>query len=167
MSVFHRPLPILTCVGVGCLAWTGCAPAPTKAPAAKPAAASHDHDHGHHDHDEPESFADGVAKLEALAADLTEKLADSAGESADDAVHDIGHLLEEVREFATKEQFEGDVAAAVTGALDELDECFGKVDEAFHSVDEKADPAKELESVRERIEAAFKSLKVGASGEAK
>ena len=146
----------------------GCAPATTKAPAAKPATVSHDHDHGHdHDQDEPESFADGIEKLESLAEDLTKKLADNAGEAADDAVHDLGHLLEEVREFATKENFEGDVAAAVSSALDELEECFGKVDEAFHSGDEKADPAKVLGTVKERIEAAFTSLKAKVSGEKK
>ena len=74
-------------------------------------------------------------------------------------MHDLGHLLEVVREFANKESFAGDAAAAVTAALDELEECFGKVDEAFHSGDEKADPAKVLDSVKERLTAAFKALK--------
>lgn len=155
-------LSVACCLGVA----VGCAPATTKAPTAKPATVSHDHGHDH-DHDEPESFADGIKKLESLAEDLTEKLADNAGEAADDTVHDLGHLLEEVREFATKENFEGDVAAAVTSALDELEECFGKVDEAFHSGDEKADPAKVLGTVKERIEAAFTSLKAKVSGEKK
>ncbi|MCE9629499.1 MAG: hypothetical protein K8S94_02100 [Planctomycetia bacterium] len=168
MSVLCRVATIMTITSVSCLALPGCAPATTKAPAAKPAAASHDHGHDHdHDHDEPESFADGVEKLESLAEDLAKKLADNAGEAADDAVHDLGHLLEEVREFATKEKFAADVAVTVTGALDELEECFGKVDEAFHSAEEKADPAKALESVKERIEAAFKALKVKATGEDK
>ncbi len=134
-------------------AHTGCSPSVTPP---KPVAAHADHDH---DHDEPTSFADGIAKLESLGGDLAEKLDEGASEAADDAVHDLGHLLEEVREFAKKESFAGDAAAAVTAALDELEECFGKVDEAFHSGDDKADPAKVLDSVKERLTAAFTALK--------
>lgn len=132
-------------------AHTGCGPSVTPP---KPVAA-----HADHDHDEPTSFADGIAKLESLGGDLATKLGEGASEAADDAVHDLGHLLEVVREFANKESFAGDAAAAVTAALDELEECFGKVDEAFHSGDEKADPAKVLDSVKERLTAAFKALK--------
>lgn len=126
------------------------------APAAHAPADHADHDHAHHDHDHDEStsFADGVAKLKSLGEDLADKLADSAGEAADDAVHDIGHLLEAVREQATK----AGLADAATTALDELEECFGKVDEAFHSGKADADPKKVLESMKERLEAAFKAL---------
>ena len=105
-------------------------------------------------YDEPTSFADGVAKLKSLGEDLADKLANNAGEAADDAVHDIGHLLEAVREQATK----AGLTDAATKALDELEECFGKVDEAFHSAEADADPKKALESVKERLEAAFKAL---------
>lgn len=154
-------------------AHTGCNPSVTK-PTSATVIDDHDHAESHpashgeaksqqedhdHDHDEPTSFADGIAKLESLGGDLATKLGEGASEAADDAVHDLGHMLEVVREFANKESFAGDAAAAVTAALDELEECFGKVDEAFHSGDEKADPAKVLESVKERLTAAFKTLK--------
>ena len=156
-------LPIWSLAGVSCLIAlpvVGCTPpAPPATPAATPAATvagDHDHDHADHDHDhdEPSSFADGIAKLESLAADLADKLADDAGEAADDAVHDLGHLLEEVREFAAKEKLE-----AASKGLDELEACFGAVDEAFHSGDASADPKKVLESVKERLQAAFAELK--------
>jgi ABC-type transporter Mla subunit MlaD len=155
------------------VAHTGCSPSVTK-PTSATSHDDHDHAESHsashgeaksqqedhdHDHDEPTSFADGIAKLESLGGDLAKKLGEGASEAADDAVHDLGHLLEVVREFANKESFAGDAAAAVTAALDELEECFGKVDEAFHSGDEKADPAKVLDSVKERLTAAFKALK--------
>lgn len=165
--------PLRSLAGVPCLVvlpLAGCTPpAPPATPAAAPPAAvepaatvagaqdhAHaEHDHGDaHDHDEPSSFADGVAKLESLAADLADKLADGAGEAADDAVHDLGHLLEEVREFAAKEKLE-----AASKGLDELEACFGAVDEAFHSGDASADPKKVLESVKERLQAAFAELK--------
>lgn len=132
----------------------GCGQAPSTTKAAKPASADHDHDHGH-DHDEAESFAAGITKLEALAEGLAGKLADKAGEDADDAVHDIGHFLEEVRDLAKKEG----VADAAAKALDELEDCFGKVDEEFHSAQKDADPAAALAAVKERLAAAFKALK--------
>lgn len=171
MSVVRSPasmaVTVLSVFGCALLGAMGCGPAPSRPPVGsaslpKAAAVADEHDHGthHHDHDEPESLADGVEKLGSLTKDLAEKLADNAGEAADDAVHEIGHLLEELRDWAQKEGFEGDAATAATKAIDELEECFGKVDEAFHSGDDKADPpAKVLESVKERLDAAFRSLK--------
>lgn len=141
---------------VPCLV-AGCGPAAPPASRARPAAgAGHaDHDHGHadHDHATPASFADGLAKLESLSRELAETM-------SDEGVHEIGHLLEEVREAAKKlPSSPADDAAAITKALDDLEDCFGKVDEAFHSADDKADPKKVLESVKERIEGAFKTIR--------
>jgi hypothetical protein len=133
----------------------GCAPATAPSRPAAPATQARDA-HGHHDHahEAPKSFAEGVAALRAGVADLAAKMAADAGAEADGAVHEIGHLIEAVRGMATKEG----LAEAASKGLDELEECFGKVDEAFHSGDEKADPKKVLESVQERLEAAFKLL---------
>lgn len=134
-----------------------CGPATPPAPQVRSAAASgqngHGHDHDDHDHAPPASFADGVKRLETLAHNLGESM-------TDEGVHEIGHLLEEVRESAKKlSSAPADDAAAIAKALDDLEECFGKVDEAFHSGDEKADPKQVLESVRERIEGAFKTIR--------
>lgn len=126
-------------------------------PAAAPRPAAVDHDHGHdsgHQHDAPASFAAAITTLRSLGAELAEKLAAGAEDAADGAVHDIGHLLEEARGFAKQEGID----AAASAALDELEECFGKVDEAFHAADEKADPRQVLESVKDRLEAAFRKL---------
>ena len=152
-----RPLvrfaPLMLLAGaIGCD--SSAPPAGAVRPATPPAQVADAHSDHDHDHDEPTSFADGVAKLKSLGEDLAEKLANNAGEAADDTVHDIAHLLEAVREHATK----AGLTDAATKALDELEECFGKVDEAFHSAGENADPKKVLESVKERIDAAFKAL---------
>jgi len=152
----HRPpvrlVPLLLMAVV-----VGCAPAAAPSRPAAPAAQARDPHAGHghaHEHDEPKSFADGVAALRTLGGELAAKLAAEAGADADGAVHEIGHLLENVRGMATKEG----LADAAKKGLDELEECFGKVDEAFHSGDEKADPKKALESVKDRLEAAFQAL---------
>lgn len=136
----------------------GCGPSAPPSPQARPAApvaqADHDHDHAHadHDHAAPASLADGIAKLESLSKEL-------AATMSDEAVHGLGHLLEEVRELGKKAELSEDAGAVLTKALDELEECFGKVDEAFHSGDAAADPKQVLESVKERIEGAFKAIK--------
>jgi hypothetical protein len=144
-------VPLMFAFALGC--GTASPPAAPARPSA-PVAGSHGHDQGHHGHDEPVSFADGVAKLRSLAAELSETLAENASGAADDAVHEIGHLLEHVRELATKEG----LAEAATKGLDELEECFGKVDEAFHSGEKDADPKGVFESVKERLESALTSL---------
>jgi len=134
---------------------SGCDPAAPPAAAPRPAAVAedHDHDHGHH-HEAPASFAAAIGTLRSLGAELAEKLSADAAAEADDAVHEIGHLLEEARGLATREGL--DTAAAA--GLDELEECFGKIDEAFHAGDEKLDPKQVLESVKDRLEAAFQKL---------
>jgi ElaB/YqjD/DUF883 family membrane-anchored ribosome-binding protein len=160
----HR---VLVCLvpALALVALPGCGPATPPARPARPPAPTAQADHGHaghdhdHDHDEPTSLADGVEKLESLAEDLADKLAENAGEAADDAVHDIGHLLEAVREQARKFTEPADDVAALQKALDELEECFGKVDEAFHAGDEKVDPKQVLGSLKERIDAAFKAIR--------
>lgn len=175
MSVVRDSVSVaVTILSVILVTAVGCSPTaspPVPAAGTGAVAVSHDHEHAEHDHDhdEPESLADGLGKLASLTDDLAEKLADNAGEAADDAVHDIGHLLEELREWAKSEGFEGELAVAATKAVDELEECFGKVDEAFHTADDKADPpATVLASVRGRIETAFESLKAAmASKEVK
>lgn len=156
---------VIVAVAVGLGATLGCGPA-ARGPSAPPPPEAHAHAHDHadhasapavdhdHDHDVPTSFADGIAKLRSLGDDLADKLTANAGEAADDAVHDIGHLLEEVRGLAKRESLEAGVAAG----LDELEECFGKVDEAFHSGDADADPRQVLASVKDRLEAAFRKL---------
>jgi hypothetical protein len=130
----------------------------TPAPAATAQPAEKDHDHDDHEH--PLTLAAGIGEFEKLAAGLGEKLADDAGEAADDAVHAIAHVLEDLRGLVRKELAEGEAAKAATTALDELEECFSKVDEAFHTADDKADPpAKVLDTVKDRVEAAIKALK--------
>jgi hypothetical protein len=144
---------------IGCLAMMGCSAAN---PPAAPAAQSKHDDHGHdHGHDHPETLAEGVAGLRKLFAGLKVTLAAEKvdADDADEVVHGIGHLLEDLRGIAAKATLGDEAKAAATKALDELEDCFGKVDEAFLDGDDQAQPpAQVLASVAERIEAAIKSL---------
>lgn len=150
-----------------CVAMMGCeAKKPSAAGAAKPAA-SHDHDHDHdhgHDHDHPETLAAGVAELEKALTDVKRHLAADAKEKADDVVHDIGHLVEDLQGLVAKASLPAAAQAAAKKSLDELFECFDTLDTALHAKEGDGEPpAKVHESLAERIAAAVRALKDAAA----
>ena len=134
-------------VAVGVVAG-GCNPV-AKPPAVQPAA----------DHDHPATLAEGVAALRKFAADLGAKLASGSHEAADDAVHGLGHMLEDLPALAAKAKLSEQAAEGAKIAIGELEECFGKLDEALHAAEGQGDsPAEVHASLKDRIEAALKSL---------
>jgi hypothetical protein len=162
----HIRLPAFVAL-LACLTLVGCsssAPPPAKPAADKAAAAGpgHDHDHGHdhgHDHDHPESFAAGVAQLQATVAAVKDHLAVGATDAADEAVHGLGHLIEDVQGLLSKEKLSEEAKATASKALEELFECFDKLDTAIHAPEGKSQPPAEVHaSLAERIDAAIKSL---------
>ncbi|MFM7136857.1 MAG: hypothetical protein ACKO1M_07280 [Planctomycetota bacterium] len=167
-----RCLPPTLALALVAWAASGCAPATTPKEAPKAAAGNddHDHEHDHGDHDHPATLAAGVADLEATVKDIAAKLAAGSQEAADEAIHSVGHLLEDLQGLMEKQKdLPGEAQAAGKQALDELFECFDKLDTAMHA---KADEAKETvadvhASVKERIEAALTSLKDTFGKEAK
>ncbi|MGB8851951.1 MAG: hypothetical protein WCC69_00105 [Pirellulales bacterium] len=157
-----RLLLMTACV---CLMVAGCSSSsPPAAPAAAKTPAAHDHaDHGHdhdeHEHDHPESFAAGVAQLQATVAAVKDHLAVGATDAADEAVHSLGHLIEDVQGFVAKEKLGEQSKAAATKALDELFECFDTLDTALHAPEGKGKPPAEVHaSLAERIDGAIKTL---------
>jgi hypothetical protein len=180
-----RPSVVLStlCAGV-CLSGlgpVGCAPAAKQeAATTKPAAKAdhdheHDHDHAdekkaakpaakggddHDDHKHPETLAEGVKELEQLVGSVKEHLAADAKEKADDAVHLVGHLLEDVEKLVPAAKLSAEAEAGVKKAVEELYDCFDKLDVALHAEAGKADaPAAVHKQLAERIEAAIKQLK--------
>lgn len=163
-----------------CGALAGCAPPAAPPPEAKPAPAAteqkpaapesaaaaakadtdkHDHD-DHADHEHPQTLAAGVAELETTLESLGKHLAADAKDEADDAVHAVGHLLEDLEGLVAKGSLEADAKAAASKAIAELYECFDKLDVAFHAAEgESEPPAKVHASLAERIAAAVKALK--------
>lgn len=144
------------------LAWAaaGCSPAPAPTPPATPAAATHDadHDHEHADHEHPETLAAGIAALKKQAAEVAEHVA-ADRDRADDAVHAVAHLLDDMPGLVRESALAEDGKAAAMKALDELFECFDKLDVALHAAAGEGDPPAEVHaSVAERIGAAIKAL---------
>ena len=168
-----RPLPWALSSLLAITAGGGCTP-----PAAPPAArehvhenhghddhAAHDdhgHDHGHEEHDAADSVAEGVERLEKLAAEVKAGLAAGSTERADTAVHAVGHLLEDLQGLLPQEKLSPAAEGAATKALDELYECFDKLDTALHAAEGTSDsPAEVHASLAERIDAAIVVLKEG------
>lgn len=142
----------------------GCSPPPAvkTAPVAAP---DHDHhdDHHHDDHDEhahPTTLAEGVAALEKAAATVKDRLAAGAREEADDSVHALGHLLEDVQGLVRKSDLSDAAKVAATEALDELFNTFDTLDTALHAEPgEGAAPADVHASVAPRIKDAIEVLR--------
>jgi glycosidase/predicted small lipoprotein YifL len=154
---------------LACLSLSGCSSSspPVKPAADKAAAAGHDHDHDHdhghdheeHEHDHPDSFAAGVAQLQATVAAVKDHLAVGATDAADEVVHGLGHLIEDVQGLMSKEKLSDEAKATASKALDELFECFDKLDTAIHAPEGTSQPPAEVHaSLAERIDAAIKSL---------
>ena len=141
---------------------SGCGPAaPT---AVKPAPAKphdHDHDHGHDhaEHKHPETLAEGIAQLAEAATAVEKHLAAGAMDAADDVVHGVGHIIEDIHGLLPKENLSADAKAAAEKALDEVFECFDKLDTAFHAPAGKGPPPAEVHAgVKDRIKAALEAL---------
>lgn len=149
----------------------GCGP--TAAPPRPPAAAAHgnhdhgaahdhehEHDHGHGEHDPPETFAAGVAALDSLVTDIAAKLEGGDADAADDAVHGLGHVLDDLQVLLKKSTLADEARAAAGKAIDDLFECFDELDTALHAAPGKADPPAEVHArLKDRIAAAVKALK--------
>lgn len=139
---------------------SGCGPAAPKA--VKPAPAKpHDHDHGHDhaDHKHPKTLAEGIAQLAEAAAAVEKHLAAGAMDAADDVVHGVGHIIEDIHGLLPKENLSADAKAAAAKALDEVFECFDKLDTAFHAPAGKGPPPAEVHAgLKDRIKAALEAL---------
>jgi len=164
------------CLAAACLTLTGCDPA--AAPPARPqpaATAAHDHaghDHAGHDHDakahadsaeagghkHPETLAAGLAELESTWTEVKTALAAGEHEKADDRVHMVGHLLEDLEGLLAKEKPAAEAEAAGKKALEEIFACFDTLDAAVH---EGAEAIKkvDMESLGGRVGEAVKTLK--------
>lgn len=144
---------------------SGCGPAPEPAVTSPPAAVQgHDHEHHHahdsHDHEEPGTLAAGIAELASALAAVKAHLAADARAEADDAVHAVGHLLEDLQGLVRTSNLAEDATKAANAALDELFECFGELDSALHGEPGQGpSPAEAHASIAARVDEAIEALR--------
>ena len=159
----------------GLLALSGCSgekptPPPQAAPAVpptvtmekpaaeKPAAKTDDHDHDHdHEHELPKTIEEAIAKLKQIAANVEKELASGSAEKADDLVHSVGHLIEDLHEKIAAAKLGEKAKAAAKAAADELYDAYDAIDEALHAAEEEVKKF-DFKQFAPKIEAATKQL---------
>lgn len=156
----RRPACFAAVVSALILVAAGCGrPAGVPAPAGGQAAPDHDHGHDHAEHAHPESLAAGIALVKQAAADVKAHLAKGANEAADDVVHGMGHLVEDIEGLVSKEKLSDAGKAAVKKATAEIFECFDKLDTALHAAPGTGPaPAEVHAGLSQRIDDAIKAL---------
>jgi hypothetical protein len=122
----------------------------------------HGHEHAHGEHGEGETFADEFQELDGLTVNVKEAFAAGETEKADGAVHEIGHVLEELSELASKDNVPAEKQTELKQAIEELFDCFGAIDNKLHGKDGAS-----YDDVSQRIDAAMKTLRAQAESEAK
>ena len=111
------------------------------------------HDHGEADHDHPQTYAEAVEKVEGLETEMREALANGDTEKADDALHEIGHVLEHVAELSKDASLSADEQDEVKKDVAELFDHFGVLDEKIHGEEEFT-----YDEYSEKIHAAIERL---------
>lgn len=143
---------------IGSLSLAGCGGEPSTA--SNPSAESHGHDHeahgDEHGHAHPQSFAEAVAEIDRLRAEIKTSFAAGDLAKADGPVHEIGHLLEELPQLAAKQSLsEAEQQEQVKQAVGSLMDSFAALDERVHGGDSAG---KSYEEVAAQIDAAFAEL---------
>ena len=134
----------------------GCNPPGATAPPASQAThgADHDDDHDHagDEHEHHETYAEAVTELDSLRLAIRDAMAGNNMDAAHDAVHEVGHILEELPALAAKETAAAD--DSVKPAIDKLYECFDQIDQKL-----EGGTGKTYDEVAEPIEVAMATLR--------
>ena len=160
---------------------TAPAPAPPRA-----AVASHDeHDHDEHDHDEHDhehdhpafepakTIAEAIARVKALGADVQKAMAAQEVDLADDLVHSVGRVIEDLHAKIAAAELDTKAREAATAAADSIFDAYEKLDTALHGAEEeikKIDFAAylpTLDSATNTLDDLFQTVEEAVTGEGK
>jgi len=133
----------------------GCEPAKPKADAGAGSA-----DHGHNDeHAHSETLADAVKELEGICAAVKAAFAKDDADAADEPIHDVDHVLQEIPELAAKSKLDDAGKAEVKTAVDSMLKAFEAIHDGMHG-----GTGKKYSDVADTIESALKTLIEKAKG---
>jgi hypothetical protein len=156
-------LPLLAIALVLCL---GCNASKSDADKADSKAAAHDdhddhehegheHEHAEHGHHHAETYAEAVEELEGLRDTLRDSLKAGDREKGDAAVHEIGHVLDNLEGLAKRAELSAEKQVDVKKDVEALFVHFDKIDEAFHASDDQEVPydehAEDIDAAIERL----------------
>ncbi|TVS20240.1 MAG: hypothetical protein EA424_05000, partial [Planctomycetaceae bacterium] len=140
--------------GLVMLGFTGCGSSPSpESPAIVADDHDHDHDHDHHDHEQVENFAEGVSTLRGHYETIRDALDEDDIDTAHDPIHQVGHLLEGLKQLVDHVGLDADDKATAHAAIDAMFAAYGEVDKAIHG----AQPV-DYDSVREPLDQGMADL---------
>ncbi len=104
-------------------------------------------------HAHPETFEEALEQLVAFKSQIQTAFEAGTPDDAHDALHEIGHVLGELPELATKVTDDADKKKAVADAADKLFDAYEKLDKSMHGGDEV-----KYESIKEDVDSAITAL---------
>jgi len=141
---------------LACLSFSLTAGCQETAPENTQAEEDHAHEHAH-----AETLAEAITELTELHSDIAAAFKADKPDDAHDALHDIGHVLEELTPLAKNEKLPEDRVAAIETAVKTLMDGYAELDKTMHGTEGKG-----WTEVSTSIDDALKSIKAAASGEA-
>ncbi len=148
-------LPLMMCLAVGWLC-VGCAPeAVEPTPVNKPPVAADDLEHVHDEaHVHPDTYAGAITALEGIRDEVKEAFGKGEPAAADESVHEMGHLLEDLGNLAKKASLSEADQMLVNESVEKLLDAFGKIDAKLHGGE-----GSDYDQVSADIDSAFETLK--------
>jgi len=107
----------------------------------------------HSAHHHAETYPEAVAELEAMNKTIADAFTKGDISAADEPIHEVGHVLEELVAMAKKESMDEAAVAAIAAAVESLFDAFAQVDEKIHGGEGAT-----YDQVQADIEAGFKVL---------
>jgi seryl-tRNA synthetase len=148
-------LAVVVCLGCGSSVSQS-----DKVTASVPSPQDHEHDHAdeHGDHDEhasaPTTYAEAVTQVESLRTELRESLAKEDIKQADEAVHEVGHVLEKIPDLSKEASLSAEAEEEIKNDVNTLFDQFGKIDELIH-----AEKPVDYNEYSEKIDGAIERLR--------
>lgn len=105
-------------------------------------------------HAHAETYPEAVAELDGMRATIETAFAANDIKSADEPIHEVGHVLEGLVDLAKKAELGDEAVTAIEGAVEKLLDSFTVVDEKIHGRE-----GKEYSDVQAEIDAAFAVLR--------
>ena len=126
----------------------GCEPAAKPKPADVNSASENEHAHAH-----AATLAEAVKELEGICADVKTAFEKNDADAADEPLHEVGHVLEEIPKLAATSKLDDAGKAEVETAVKSMLDAFGAIHDGMHG-----GTGKKYTEVADAIEAALKTL---------
>ena len=130
-----------------------------------------DHAHEHADFVPAKTIAEAIARVKAFGSKIAKALADKEMEVADDLVHSVGQVIEDLHEKIAAAELDEKARKAAAAAADSIFDAYEKLDSALHGAEEEikkidfATYLPTLDSATKALDEMFSSVEKAVIGE--